>query len=166
MAVTALVLADTHLRTGGPRWLPDTVVSQLGAVDVVLHAGDVLDAGVLDRLRREAGVPLHAVLGNNDDGLAGLLPASLVVDLDGVRVGMMHDSGRTKGREGRLHGLFPDCHIVVYGHSHVPVDALGVDGQRLFNPGSPTQRRRQPVATFGLLRLDRGAIREHRILPV
>lgn len=165
MAVTALVLADTHLRTGGSRWLPESVVARLADVDVVLHAGDVLDPGVLERLRREAASPVHAVLGNNDGALAGALPATLVIELAGVPVGMVHDSGRTKGREARLHGLFPDCRLVVFGHSHVPVDALGVDGQRLFNPGSPTQRRQQPVATFGLLRLDRGQVRDHRILP-
>ncbi|HET6965064.1 MAG TPA: YfcE family phosphodiesterase [Acidimicrobiales bacterium] len=166
MAVTALVLADTHLRTGGPRWLPDAVVSHLPQVDVVLHAGDVLDAGVLDRLRSEAGVPVHAVLGNNDDELAGRLPLTVTIELAGVRVGMVHDSGRTKGREQRLRSLFPACDLVVFGHSHVPVDSVGLDGQRIFNPGSPTQRRQQPVATFGLLRLDRGVVREHRILPV
>lgn len=167
MSATVLVLADTHLRTGAPRWLPDSVQARLGQVDAVLHAGDVLDAGVLDRLRAETrSGTVHAVLGNNDATLTRLLPRTLVLDLGGVRVGMLHDSGRSAGRPERLHRLFPDCKVVVFGHSHEPVDAAGVDGQLLFNPGSPTQRRAQPYATFGWLRLEDGQVAEHRILPV
>ena len=169
MAVTALVLADTHLQSGRPRWLPDSVTAALRHADVVLHAGDVLDAGVLDRLAHRDGagrIDVHAVLGNNDLALVGVLPHSRVVELAGVRIGLIHDSGRPDGREARLHRRFPDCQVVVFGHSHEPVGRAGVDGQLLFNPGSPTQRRRQPVATYGLLRLDRGAVLEHRIVPV
>ena len=171
MGVSVLVLADTHLRTGSPRWLPDSVLSHLRAVDGVLHAGDVLDAGVLARLGEEASagrhrVPVHAVLGNNDVSLTGVLPHKAVVELGGVRIGMVHDSGQTAGREARLHRLFPDCQVVVFGHSHAPIDAPGLEGQLLFNPGSATQRRRQPFATFGLLRLDRGVVEEHTVLPV
>lgn len=170
MGLNALVLADTHLRTGSPRWLPGPVLAQLRQVDVVLHAGDVLDAGVLARLAEEASVnrppvPVHAVLGNNDLTLTGVLPHKRIVELEGVRIGMIHDSGCTAGREARLHRMFPDCHIVVFGHSHEPVDAPGVDGQLLFNPGSATQRRRQPVATFGLLRLESGAVQARAVLP-
>ena len=174
MAVTAVVLADTHLRTGSPRWLPDSVVAGIRQADVILHAGDVLDAGVLRRLADEASdgraapnpVPVHGVLGNNDISLTGLLPHKTTVDLAGVRIGMVHDSGRTTGRAARLYRLFPDCQVVVFGHSHEPVNETGVDGQLLFNPGSPTQRRRQPFATFGVLRLHQGAIEEHAILPI
>jgi putative phosphoesterase len=170
IGVTALVLADTHLRTGSPRWLPDRVVAELRRVDVVLHAGDVLDAGVLDRVGSEAGagrapVPVHAVLGNNDLSLTAAVPHRKVVDLGGVRIGLIHDSGRSAGREARLHRMFPDCRVVVFGHSHEPMAATGVAGQLLFNPGSPTQRRRQPFATFGLLRIEDGAVKEHAILP-
>lgn len=164
-AVTVLVLADTHLRTGSPRWLPDSVVSCLDGVEAVLHAGDVLDAGVLDRLAA-ACATVHAVLGNNDVSLVGVLPHTKVVELAGVRIGMIHDSGPSAGREARLHRRFPDCQVVVFGHSHEPVAMLGAGGQLLFNPGSATQRRRQPVPTFGLLVLEAGRVSEHRILPV
>ena len=78
---------------------------------------------------------MHAVLGNNDVTLRDVFPERLLVELDGVRVGMVHDSGLTKGRAARMHRAFPDCGVVVFGHSHAPVDELGVDGQRLFNPG-------------------------------
>lgn len=174
MEATALVLADTHLRTGSPRWLPESVTAQLKRVDVVLHAGDVLDAGVLRRLSEEAGagragrasVPVHAVLGNNDLSLTGALPLRRIVEVAGVRIGMVHDSGRAAGREQRMRTLFPTCGVVVFGHSHEPVARTGVDGQLLFNPGSPTQRRHQPVATFGLLRLKDGAVAEYQIHPV
>lgn len=171
MALTAVVLADTHLRAEGPgqpaRWLPDSVVAHLAVADVVLHAGDVLDRAVLERISRQAGgAPLHAVLGNNDTGLEDVLPRTLVVDLDGVRIGMMHDAGSRSGRETRMRRRFPDCDVVVFGHSHEPIARPAADGQLLFNPGSPTQRRRQPVATFGVLDLDQGRVAGYRILPV
>lgn len=170
MGLNALVLADTHLRTGSPRWLPEPVLAHLRQVDVVLHAGDVLDAGVLARLAEEASagrppVPVYAVLGNNDLTLTGVPPHKRIVELEGVRIGMVHDSGRSAGREARLQRMFPDCQVVVFGHSHEPMDAPGADGQLLFNPGSATQRRRQPVATFGLLRLEGGAVQAHAVLP-
>ena len=109
---------------------------------------------------------MHAVLGNNDVTLRGSLPERLLVELDGVRVGMVHDSGPTKGRAARVHRLFPDCDVVVFGHSHAPVDDEGVDGQRLFNPGSPTQRRMQPHPSFGVLDLVDGHTIGHRIVAL
>ncbi len=166
--IAVVVLADTHLRDVGSggrpgRWLPSRVIGALAKADVILHAGDVVDPGVLDRLRDFA--PVHAVLGNNDTALEATLVASAVVDLGGVRIGMVHDSGRAAGRPNRLRRMFPDCQLVVFGHSHVPVDSPGVDGQMLFNPGSPTQRRRQPVATFGELIIGGGRILERRVVP-
>jgi uncharacterized protein len=106
------------------------------------------------------------VLGNNDLELGGVLPETRVLDLAGVRVAMIHDSGPTKGREGRMRRRFPDADIVVFGHSHAPVDTLGVEGQRLLNPGSPTERRAQPCHTIATLELDDGAIVDRRIVPV
>ncbi|HET9076688.1 MAG TPA: metallophosphoesterase family protein [Acidimicrobiales bacterium] len=164
-----VVLADTHLRAetagrGPARWLPDDVVERLDGAAAVLHAGDIVDQEVLDRLGRWA--PVHAVLGNNDDGLAGRLPVTLELELAGVRIGMIHDSGRAAGRPDRLRRRFPDCLVVVFGHSHIPVDQVGLDGQVLFNPGSPTQRRRQPYPTFGELVLGGGRVLERRILAV
>jgi putative phosphoesterase len=162
--VRAVVLSDTHLRDDGRRRLPDAVYAALRDADVVLHCGDVTESGLLDELATYA--PVHAVLGNNDSTLGGTLPKQLVLDLAGVRVGMVHDSGLTKGRAARVRRMFPDCDVVCFGHSHAPVDEEGIDGQRLFNPGSPTQRRRQPHPSFGLLDLERGALSGHRIVTV
>ena len=160
----ALVLSDTHLRDDGRRRLPDPVYAALRDAHVVLHCGDVTARGLLDELATFA--PVHAVLGNNDSTLGGRLPKQLVVELDGVRVGMVHDSGLTKGRAARVRKRFPDCDIVVFGHSHAPVDEEGVDGQRLFNPGSPTQRRMQAHPSFGLLDFEAGEVTGHRIVTV
>jgi putative phosphoesterase len=159
--VRAIVLSDTHLRDGGTRRLPDRVYAELRDADVVLHCGDVVEQALLDELATFA--PVHAVLGNNDVMLRGVLPERLVVELDGVRVGMVHDSGATKGRAARVHRMFPDCDIVLFGHSHAPVDDEGVDGQRLFNPGSPTQRRMQPHPSFGTLTFSGGRITHHGV---
>jgi putative phosphoesterase len=158
-----LVLADTHLGADLGK-LPAEVWDELDRVDVVLHAGDVLTQHLLDALGRRA--PVHAVLGNNDRELVGRLPDRLELELDGVRVGMVHDSGARAGREARMRRWFPRAQLVVFGHSHEPVDTEGLDGQRLFNPGSAVQRRRQPHRTIGLLELTGGLVAAHRILPV
>ncbi|MEZ5141453.1 MAG: metallophosphoesterase family protein [Acidimicrobiales bacterium] len=157
------VLADTHLRPGG-RPLPEPVWAQVRAADVVLHAGDVVCGELLDELASVTTV--HAVLGNNDVGLERRLPDRLELVLGGVRIAMVHDSGARRGRPDRLRRWFPRAGLVVFGHSHEPVDEVGVDGQRLFNPGSPTQRRRQPRCTMGVLELAEGAVRAARILPI
>ena len=159
-----LVLADTHLRRDWPnRVLPGQVRAMLEEADVVLHAGDVLQPEHLDDLARYA--PLHVVRGNNDRELDGV-PERLEVELDGVRVGMVHDSGPARGRAGRLHAMFPDADVVVFGHSHVPWDEVGVDGQRLFNPGSPTERRQQPHRTAGWLDVEAGRVVDLRTVVV
>ena len=137
---------------------------QVEACDAVLHAGDVVTADLLDALR--ARRPVHAVLGNNDHALVGVLPDRLELELGGVRVAMVHDSGARAGRERRMRRWFPGAQVVVFGHSHEPVDAEGVDGQRLFNPGSAVQRRRQPRRTVGVLELSGGRVVRHEILPV
>ena len=163
--VRVLVLADTHLRAGTVDRLPAAVLDAAATVDAILHAGDVVTPDLLDLLGSLA--PVHAVLGNNDDAaLAARLPERLEVDLSGVRIGMVHDSGATAGRPRRLRRAFPDADVVVFGHSHVPVDELGVDGQLLFNPGSPTQRRRQPVRTYGHLVLRDGAVAARAVVPI
>jgi hypothetical protein len=161
--VRILVLADTHIRMGSRRRLPDAVYAELERADAVLHAGDVTAPELLDELAGFA--PVHAVLGNNDIELTGRLPMTATLDLAGVQVAMVHDSGPRAGREGRLNRRFPGADIVVFGHSHIPEDRIGL-GQRLFNPGSPTDRRGQPRHTFGLLDLEAGAVRDHRVVPV
>jgi uncharacterized protein len=165
-SLRAVVLADTHL-TSGPtakRDLPNEAWRLLEACDLILHAGDVLDWGTLQRLEQLA--PTHAVLGNNDVGLEGRLAETLVIELAGVNVAMIHDSGPRSGRAQRLHRRFPAADLVVFGHSHVPCDEAGLDGQVLFNPGSPTTRRAQPHCTLGQLTLTDGRIAERRIVAL
>jgi uncharacterized protein len=168
-SLRVVVLADTHLRGDAAhrarrRPLLDALWAHLAGADVILHAGDILDQTVLDLFREQA--PVHAVLGNNDRGLVGRLPQTQVLQTGGVPVGMIHDSGPAKGRSRRMKRRFPDAEIVVFGHSHAPVNEIGEDGQLLFNPGSPTQRRAQPVHTIGELRIAGGKLLSHRIIPL
>ena len=161
-----VVVSDTHIRRSGIHSargaaralarLPDAAYPYLDGADVILHAGDVLVGEVLDELGGFA--PVHAVLGNNDAELLGLLPETLELTLDGVRVAMVHDSGPSAGRAGRMRRRFPDADVVVFGHSHVPWHDDGVDGQLLLNPGSPTERRAQPHHTLATLDLDGGRV--------
>jgi uncharacterized protein len=162
--VRVAVLSDTH----GPRhWkrCPPRVAQRLRDVDLILHAGDVCVPAVLDELTTFA--PVRAVLGNNDgpDVAAWGVPETARFELDGLTVAMIHDSGPSAGRPGRLRRLFPDADLVVFGHSHIPWDET-VAGQRAFNPGSPTDRRRQPVETMGLLTIEGGRLQSAHIVPV
>jgi putative phosphoesterase len=159
-----VVLADTHAPR---RWrgCPPAVAGHLRTADLILHAGDVCVPSVLDEL--SAYAPVLAVRGNNDgaDIAAWGAPESLEFDLTGLRVAMIHDSGSATGRTRRMHRRFPDADLVVFGHSHIPLDETG-DGVRVFNPGSPTDRRRQPHGTVGELRIDHGRLLEAKIIPV
>ena len=146
------VLADTHIPKRA-RDLPAQAYQQLEGVDAIIHAGDVLVPEVLERLRRLA--PVHAVLGNNDHGLE--LPLRRELTWDGVDVAIVHDSGPREGRARRLRGWFPAAQVVVFGHSHIPLNEWQ-DGLLLFNPGSPTDRRRQAHHTMGLLRIAGGEV--------
>jgi putative phosphoesterase len=159
-----VVLADTHAPR---RWksCPPTVASHLRRADVILHAGDVCTADVLDELAGYA--PVYAVRGNNDgpDVAAWGAPDAAELDLGGLRVAMLHDSGQAAGRLRRMRRMFPGADLVVFGHSHIPFDEIA-DGVRLFNPGSPTDRRRQPAGTLGVLRIDDGRLVRARIVAV
>lgn len=164
-----MVLSDTHVRDrtlidASAFGLPAAAVAEIDRADLVLHCGDVVEPELLRRLR--AVKPVHAVLGNNDDALFGMLPERLLVEADGVRIGMVHDSGPTKGRAARVRRWFPDCDVVVFGHSHTPVNEVGVDGQWLLNPGSPTQRRRAPTHTVGVIETRDGAFWGTEIVEV
>jgi len=159
--VRVVVLADTHVREGGRKVLPAAALDHLRRADVILHAGDVLEQWFLDDLAELA--PVHAVLGNNDTGLD--LPERLEVDLDGVRVGMVHDSGARTGRESRLARWFGSCGLVVFGHSHNPLDTRG-QGQRLLNPGSPTDKRTQPHHTLALVEVADARIQRTQIVEL
>jgi uncharacterized protein len=159
-----VALADTHAPR---RWksCPPPVAEQLRGADLILHAGDVCTAAVLDELSGYA--PLLAVLGNNDgpDVADWGAPETLQADLDGLQVAMLHDSGAAPGRLRRLRRQFPDAGLVVFGHSHIPLDESG-DGLRILNPGSPTDRRRQPRGTLAVLTIESGQLVEARIVPV
>ncbi|MFJ4862861.1 MULTISPECIES: metallophosphoesterase family protein [unclassified Streptomyces] len=159
-----VVLSDTH----SPRhWksCPPRVAVHLREAEVILHAGDVCTADVLDQLAQYA--PVHAVLGNNDrpDVAVWGAPETLRLTLNGLRIGMIHDSGQKTGRTARMRNLFPEADLVVFGHSHIPMDQTG-DGVRIFNPGSPTDRRRQPHGTLGILDIEDGRLIGARIVNV
>jgi putative phosphoesterase len=155
-----IVLSDSHL-TGGLDRIGPQVLHAIAEADVVLHAGDITSRRALAEL--EGMAETYVVLGNNDHDLVGVLPESRLVELGGIRVALIHDSGPKKGRPARLYKRFPTADVVVYGHSHIPVDELGEQCQLLFNPGSPTQRRSQPHRTFGRLRLSGGKIDFHQV---
>jgi putative phosphoesterase len=155
-----VVLSDTHLR-GGVDGVSDQVRRAVDRADIVIHAGDITSRQALNELESRAAT--YAVLGNNDHDLVKVLPEALLLELEGVSVAVVHDSGTAKGRARRLHRRFPQADVVVFGHSHVPVNEIGEAEQILFNPGSPTQRRSQPHRTFGVLDLSQGRIVGRRI---
>ena len=168
-----VVLADTHAPR---RWrvCPPRVAEHLRLADLILHAGDVCTAAVLAELAEYA--PVTAVLGNNDGRDVAEWGAASTAEfgLDGLRVAMVHDSGATTGRLTRMRRRFPRADLVVFGHSHIPLDESapgapggpGTPGLRIFNPGSPTDRRRQPHGTLGVLRVDDGRLVHAAIVPV
>jgi uncharacterized protein len=159
-----VVLADTHAPR---RWrgCPTAVAAHLHGADLILHAGDVCTAGVLHEL--SAFAPVHVVLGNNDgpDVAAWGAPDTLELEIAGLPVAMIHDSGAAAGRITRLRRRFPSARLVVFGHSHIPIDETSGD-LRIFNPGSPTDRRRQPSGTVGLLTIENGRLVRARIVPL
>jgi putative phosphoesterase len=150
------VISDTHLPRGARR-LPDACVAQLAAADAILHAGDLMEAAVLDALEA-LGPPVHAVRGNVDSAqLQARLPETRVVEAEGARIAMVHDAGARQGRLARLRRRFPDADAVVFGHSHLPLHEAD-RGFQIFNPGSPTERRRAPRHTMGLARAEAGRV--------
>jgi predicted phosphodiesterase len=124
----------------------------------------VVDRSLLDALVRRK--PTFSVLGNNDLELVGVLPPVVEIELGGVPIAMVHDSGPTSGRAARLHRRFPQAAIVIYGHSHQPDDSVGIDDQVLFNPGSPTERRHAPWRSYGRLRVRDGRIEARDIVEL
>ena len=150
------VISDTHMRRDARR-LPDACVERLRAAGAILHAGDVTETAVLDSLRA-LGPPVYAVRGNVDSAeLQARLPLVRNVDLAGVRIGMVHDSGPASGRLARLRRRFPGAQAVVFGHSHIPLHERA-DGFEIFNPGSPTERRSWPRHTMGVATIEDGTV--------
>jgi len=157
------VLADTHTR-GFTRALPMGAWPYVESADHILHAGDVVDRALLDELN--AFAPVTVVMGNCDamEIREWGAPEAAEVELDGVKIAMLHDSGPTKGRRRRMRQRFPDARVVVFGHSHLPVNE-DAEGLLLFNPGSPTWKRKAPFNSMGLLWIEAGSV-EGEIFPV
>ena len=152
------VISDTHLPRGARR-LPDECIRRLRAADVILHAGDFVTEAILAEIEA-IGPPVAAVHGNVDEPeLVRRLPPARVVDAEGARIAMVHDAGAAAGRLERMRRRFPDADAVVFGHSHIPLhESDDSAGFQIFNPGSPTDRRRQPRHTMGLCRARGGEL--------
>ncbi|MGW9026009.1 metallophosphoesterase family protein [Streptomyces sp. NPDC055722] len=162
-----LLMSDTHLPKRA-RELPARLLAELPHVDVVIHAGDWVDVATLDLLESRSA-RLIGVHGNNDGpDLRALLPEVARAELDGVRLGVVHETGAAQGRERRCAERFPDLDVLVFGHSHIPWDTTADSGLRLLNPGSPTDRRRQPHCTYMTATVTDGALTGvvlHRLPP-
>ncbi|MFJ1705046.1 metallophosphoesterase family protein [Kitasatospora sp. NPDC088346] len=142
-----LLISDTHVPARA-RLLPAALLTAVDEADVVVHAGDWVDEATLDLLEARAR-RLVAVHGNNDGpALRARLPEVARAELDGLRLAVVHETGPARGREGRCDDRFPGTDVLVFGHSHIPWDSVTPAGLRLLNPGSPTDRRRQPAGTF------------------
>ena len=144
------IISDTHMPKG-PRRLPEACVERLRAADAILHAGDLMRLEVLRELEA-LGPPVHAIHGNVDDAAVRVvLPPTRGVELPGgARIAMVHDAGPATGRLRRMRLAFPAADVVVFGHSHIPLHETDPEtGFQIFNPGSPTERRRQPIHTMG-----------------
>ena len=147
MATRLLLLADTHVPKRA-RDLPAEVWRAVEEADVVVHAGDWVDVRLLDELEARSA-RLVACWGNNDHGeLRERLPEVARTEVEGVRLGVVHETGQARGREERMSGEYADLDVLVFGHSHIPWDTVTATGLRLLNPGSPTDRRRQPHCTY------------------
>jgi hypothetical protein len=155
--VKIAIISDTHMPRGG-RSLPDECVQRLRTADLILHAGDLVRLEVLRQLRA-LGPDVIAVHGNVDDAdVRAALPAVQIVRADAVKIAMTHDAGPAGGRMQRMRARFPDADAVVFGHSHIPLHERSADGFALFNPGSPTERRRAPQHTMGIARVRAGEV--------
>ena len=152
------VIADTHLPRGARR-MPAACVERIAAADLLLHAGDFVTTEVLRDLEA-IGPPVVGVHGNIDGvELQQLLPPERIVEVGGARIAMIHDAGPRRGRLERLRRRFGGhAEAVVFGHSHLPLHECSADGFQIFNPGSPTERRRAPAHTMGLARVDGGRL--------
>jgi putative phosphoesterase len=154
--VRLAIISDTHLPRGN-RALPAACVDHLRAADLILHAGDFMELSVLEELEA-LGPPVCGVRGNVDSAvLQARLPLSRIVTAGGARIAMLHDAGPATDRLARMRRRFPDADALVFGHSHIPL-LESEAGFTIFNPGSPTERRRSPRHTMGLATADHGQI--------
>jgi putative phosphoesterase len=159
-------MSDTHVPARAKR-LPEQVWRAVDDADVVIHAGDWVDVATLDALEARAA-RLIGVYGNNDGAaLRARLPEIATVQLEGLRFSVIHETGASTGRERRMDAQFPSgTDVLVFGHSHIPWDSMTPRGIRLLNPGSPTDRRRQPVCTMLTAVVDDDAVRDLTLVPV
>jgi len=165
MPARLLFLADTHVPKRA-RALPDAVWDAVGRADVVFHAGDWVSEDLLDELQQRAA-QLVGVYGNNDgEALRARLPEVARVQLEGIRFALVHEIGPARGREDRADERFPDADVLVFGHSHIPWDTRSPRGLRLLNPGSPTDRRRQPFRTYLTAVADAGQLRDVELVKL
>ncbi|TDD59559.1 metallophosphoesterase [Kribbella antibiotica] len=154
-----VLISDTHLPVRAKR-LPDAVWEAVDSADVVIHAGDWVNVALLDELEARAA-RLVGCWGNNDgDELRARLPEVARVTLDGLAVAVVHETGTAKGREERCETAYPGVDLLVFGHSHIPWDTTTAGGLRLLNPGSPTDRRRQPYCTFQTATITAGQLKD------
>lgn len=165
MATRVLLLADTHLPRRA-KVLPEEVWTAVEAADLVIHAGDWVSVDLLDELEARSR-SLLGCWGNNDGpDLRARLPETARAVVEDVRIAVVHETGAAKGREARMERAFPGTDLLVFGHSHIPWDTTAPGGLRLLNPGSPTDRRRQPFCTYMELQIDGGTVRaDLRRLP-
>lgn len=160
-----LIIADTHVPKRA-RTLPEQVWRVAENVDLVVHAGDWVEVGLLDEMRQRCREVI-GVYGNNDGPeLRARLPEVARVELDGLRLAVVHETGAAKGREQRCARAFPDTDVLVFGHSHIPWDSVAPGGLRLLNPGSPTDRRRQPACTYLTAQITAGRLHEVELHPL
>ncbi|WP_374009988.1 metallophosphoesterase [Leifsonia sp. LS-T14] len=160
-----LLISDTHVPKRA-RALPAQVLAEVEAADVVIHAGDWVDAATLDLLEQRSR-RLVGVWGNNDGPeLRSRLPEVARVELAGVRFAVVHETGPAAGREARADRDHPDTDVLVFGHSHIPWDTVSPGGLRLLNPGSPTDRRRQPACTYLTADVQDGRLGPVTLVPV
>ncbi len=164
MTTTLLLLADTHIPARAKR-MPDAVLQAVDAADVVVHAGDWVDVTTLDLLEQRSR-RFHGVYGNNDGPeLRARLPEVARFTVEELDVAVIHETGPARRREERMDAAFPGTDLLVFGHSHVPWDTTSPAGMRLLNPGSPTDRRRQPVCTMMTVSIDGRRI-SPQLIPV
>ncbi|MBT2518995.1 metallophosphoesterase [Streptomyces sp. ISL-90] len=165
MPTSLVILADTHVPKRA-RDLPPALWAAIEAADLVIHAGDWVDVSLLDEIEARAA-RLVGVVGNNDGAaLRARLPEIAAEVVDGLRFAVVHETGQAAGRELRMDAAFPDTDVLVFGHSHIPWDTVTPAGMRLLNPGSPTDRRRQPTGTFMTAVADEGRIRDLNLVAV
>lgn len=165
MPLNLVLVADTHVPKRA-KSLPGQVWDAVETADVVFHAGDWVDASLLDEFEHRSRL-LVGVYGNNDgQDLRRRLPETATATFGGVRFAVVHETGQAKGRELRCEALYPSADVLVFGHSHIPWDTTSPRGLRLLNPGSPTDRRRQPACTFMEAVVDAGQLAQVRLLEV